>query len=229
MEMHNRRIMQKFLKFLVAHVKFDVSCTAAEEEAIIIDWNFHSQNYQREFEEINEQLLRLETLGLIDMHECDLQWQKFVNHANLISYCFKFFETVSLTMDRLSSIPSNLVFSISGHFQSLFDIASTCVEHFATSEGHHGAQNNERDTSADVAIRYNSVDATLLADRDESVSASAANAGRVDHKEDHVLPIAERLAGNRFGVREQYVPNIRGSRLFVSVSVFLPSSFITNV
>lgn len=51
------------------------------------------QNYPNEFEEINEQLLRLETLRMIDMYECDIHWQKFVNHSNLINYCFKFFET----------------------------------------------------------------------------------------------------------------------------------------
>lgn len=52
-----------------------------------------AQNFPKEYEEINEQLLRLETLSLIDMYECDLQWQKFVNHTNLITYCFKFFES----------------------------------------------------------------------------------------------------------------------------------------
>lgn len=96
MEMHDRKIMQKFLKFLVAHVKFDVSLLLAKDTSPILHFGSRSQNFQKEFEEINEQLLRLETLGLIDMYECDLQWQKFVNHSNLITYCFKFFETVNL-------------------------------------------------------------------------------------------------------------------------------------
>lgn len=33
---------------------------------------------------------------MIDVDECDLQWRKFVHHENLIFYCFKFFETVSI-------------------------------------------------------------------------------------------------------------------------------------
>lgn len=42
----------------------------------------------------------------------------------------------------------------------------------------------------------------------------------MDYTKDEILSITERLAGNWFGVHEQYVPNIRGSRIFVSVSVF---------
>lgn len=104
MEMHNRKIMQKFLKFLVAHVKFDVSSLGPIELSPAIQSSAsRPQNYRKEFEEINEQLLRLETLGLIDVYECDLQWQKFVNHSNLISYCFKFFETVRFNTFLISS------------------------------------------------------------------------------------------------------------------------------
>lgn len=62
------------------------------------------------------------------------------------------------------------------------------------------------------------MDAPLLADRDESASTSAANIGRMGNTEDNVISIAEGLAGNRFGVRKQYVPNIPRSRLFVPVS-----------
>lgn len=38
----------------------------------------------------------METLRLIDMHECDMYWQKFVNHPNLLKYCFLAFEKVRL-------------------------------------------------------------------------------------------------------------------------------------
>lgn len=44
-------------------------------------------------EEIKEQLLRLNTLQLIDPNECDMHWQKFVQHQNIGNYCFKFLET----------------------------------------------------------------------------------------------------------------------------------------
>lgn len=111
--MHNRKIMQKFLKFLVAHVKFDVSSLKIglnRNPSLLYNSASGQQNYRKEFEEINEQLLRLETLGLIDMYECDLQWQKFVNHPNLISYCFKFFETVSVNTFAVSSIISFLLY-----------------------------------------------------------------------------------------------------------------------
>lgn len=153
MEMHNRKIMQKFLKFLVAHVKFDVRSSGSGP--IKLSPPFHSsayrpQNYRKEFEEINEQLLRLETLGLIDVYECDLQWQKFVNHSNLISYCFKFFETVGFNTFLISSIISFWLFL--GCFEGLFNIASACVEHFAQSQGHHRAQDDEHISTAYVTV-----------------------------------------------------------------------------
>lgn len=52
------------------------------------------QNHPKIGEEIKEQLLRLNTLQLIDPNECMMQWQKFVQHTQLLSYCNKYFETV---------------------------------------------------------------------------------------------------------------------------------------
>lgn len=61
-------------------------------------------------DEIKEQLLRLETLSLIDVDECDLQWRKFVHHDNLINYCFKFFETdISVACFILKQHESSIV------------------------------------------------------------------------------------------------------------------------
>lgn len=37
--------------------------------------------------------MRLNTLQLIDPNECDMHWQKFVQHQNIGNYCFKFLET----------------------------------------------------------------------------------------------------------------------------------------
>lgn len=54
--------------------------------------------------EVNEQLQRLETLRLVDVNECDLHWQKFVQHPNLINYCFKFFESVNMQTNKLSAL-----------------------------------------------------------------------------------------------------------------------------
>lgn len=170
---------------------------------------FRLQNYQKEFEEINEQLLRLETLSLIDMYECDLQWQKFVNHTNLITYCFKFFETVSVDAfdgDNLSSLKR---LSYAGHIESMFDLAPACIQHSAQFERVHGAEDDEYNSAACVTVRYNSVDETLSADRYEGPSASAADIGRMVDTEDHILSIAERLARNRSRVWEQHFPNIR--------------------
>lgn len=62
------------------------------------------------------------------------------------------------------------------------------------------------------------MDAPLLANRYTSASTSIANIGRMDDTEDNVLSIAERLAGNWFGIWEQHVSHIRRSRLFIPVS-----------
>lgn len=62
----------------------------------IIVIEFIRQNYSKIGDEIKEQLLRLNTLQLIDPNECMMQWQKFVQHTQLINYCTVYFETVIL-------------------------------------------------------------------------------------------------------------------------------------
>lgn len=62
---------------------------------------FFSQNHPKIGEEIKEQLLRLNTLQLIDQNECMMQWQKFVQHPNLANYCFKYMETVTIDNFRI--------------------------------------------------------------------------------------------------------------------------------
>ncbi|KAL1404037.1 hypothetical protein pipiens_019096, partial [Culex pipiens pipiens] len=43
--------------------------------------------------EINEQLLRLDTLRLIDPYEVDAEWQNFLYHQNLTKHCIQLFKT----------------------------------------------------------------------------------------------------------------------------------------
>lgn len=73
LEITHRRIVKKLLQFLSTQVKLKENKQAREE--------------------INEQLLRLNTLESIDPDECDMHWQKFVQHPNIGNYCFKFLET----------------------------------------------------------------------------------------------------------------------------------------
>lgn len=55
-----------------------------------------TQNHPKIGEEIKEQLLRLNTLQLIDPNETMMQWQKFVQHQNLGNYCIRYMETVMI-------------------------------------------------------------------------------------------------------------------------------------
>lgn len=66
-----RNMKRQFLKFLLD--KVDKSCHEATE--------------------INEQLLRLDTLKLIDPYEVDSEWQNFIYHRNLTKHCIELFKT----------------------------------------------------------------------------------------------------------------------------------------
>ncbi|XP_058462913.1 uncharacterized protein LOC131437527 [Malaya genurostris] len=66
-----RNIKKQFLQFLLDRI--DKNCP--------------------EVGEINEQLLRLDTLKLIDPYEVDFEWQNFVYHPNLTKHCIELFKT----------------------------------------------------------------------------------------------------------------------------------------
>lgn len=53
----------------------------------------HFQKSCHEATEINEQLLRLDTLKLIDPYEVDSEWQNFIYHQNLTKHCTELFKT----------------------------------------------------------------------------------------------------------------------------------------
>ncbi|XP_058835892.1 kinetochore-associated protein 1 [Topomyia yanbarensis] len=66
-----RNMKKVFLQFLLD--KINKNCTEAAE--------------------INEHLLRLDTLRLIDPYEVDSEWQNFVYHHNLTKHCIELFKT----------------------------------------------------------------------------------------------------------------------------------------
>lgn len=55
--------------------------------------SINTNEYQKETNEINELLLRLETLRLIDPDECNMQWQKFLYHKDMARVAMEFFKT----------------------------------------------------------------------------------------------------------------------------------------
>lgn len=55
--------------------------------------NIDTNEYQTETNEINELLLRLETLRLIDPDQCNLQWQSFLYHKDMARVAMDFFKT----------------------------------------------------------------------------------------------------------------------------------------
>lgn len=59
--------------------------------------NIDTNLYQNETNEINELLLRLETLRLIDPDECNLEWLEFLYHENMARIAMDFFKTDILT------------------------------------------------------------------------------------------------------------------------------------
>uniref|UniRef100_A0A182TBY6 Uncharacterized protein n=1 Tax=Anopheles maculatus TaxID=74869 RepID=A0A182TBY6_9DIPT len=65
---------KRFLQFLLAKVS---SAQNVEMESVI---------------DINERLLRMETLKLIDPYEIDQDWQQFVYHDNLLQLCTELFQ-----------------------------------------------------------------------------------------------------------------------------------------
>lgn len=121
LEIHDRKTMKRFLEYLMQRI----DCS----------------EYPNEFEEINEQLLRLETLRLIDHNECDMYWQKFVNHPNILKCCFMYFEKVSER--KQVEIPSINYFCFLGYVDRMLDIASTRFEHFTAAQGEHRDENIE--------------------------------------------------------------------------------------
>lgn len=109
LDMPDRKVMKKLLEFLAEKIKFDVSkigkCTEIEQNNIS---SIHFQKHTKVGEEIREQLLRLNTLQLIDPNECMMHWQKFVQHPNLGNYCVKYLETVTFgSIGRLMNIKLN--------------------------------------------------------------------------------------------------------------------------
>ena len=55
--------------------------------------NIDTNEYQSETNEINELLLRLETIRLIDPNECNMQWQKILYHKDMARVAMDFFKT----------------------------------------------------------------------------------------------------------------------------------------
>lgn len=55
--------------------------------------NIDTNLYQNETNEINELLLRLETLRLVDPDECNLQWQKFLYHTDMARVAMDHFKS----------------------------------------------------------------------------------------------------------------------------------------
>lgn len=69
----------------------DRSCMTAFLEYILK--NIETNKYQEETNEINELLLRLETLRLIDPEECNMEWQKFLYHRDMARMAMDYFKT----------------------------------------------------------------------------------------------------------------------------------------
>lgn len=55
--------------------------------------NIETNLYQNETNEINELLLRLETLRLIDPEECNMQWLKFLHNKDMARVAMDYFKT----------------------------------------------------------------------------------------------------------------------------------------
>jgi kinetochore-associated protein 1 len=73
MDIPDRTLLARFLQFLLKSID--------------------SLAYPDEFDEINENLLRLDTLKLIDPNECILDWESFVHRKNLLTYCKEIIKT----------------------------------------------------------------------------------------------------------------------------------------
>lgn len=72
--------------------------------------NIDTNHYQPETNDINELLLRLETLRMIDPDECNLGWQKFLYNQNMIRVAMDYFKTDVVTSCLVWSRHSSTIF-----------------------------------------------------------------------------------------------------------------------